>query len=96
MLARSAQNRYTICEVLSGRYTWPQYVVTLPGLRHWRLKSALSQRDLARLSGVAASTIARAEQGKETHPSTMGKLAKTLKCAPSDLMEPEQTKEGTR
>jgi transcriptional regulator with XRE-family HTH domain len=64
-------------------------VVTLPGLRRARLNAALSQRDLARRAGVAASTITRIETGAQAHPSTMRKLADALGCTPRDLMQPE-------
>lgn len=66
---------------------WCLHVVTLPELRRYRLRAALSQRDLAKKAGVAASTVARIEGGHEVHPSTMRKLASALGCAPADLME---------
>lgn len=56
-----------------------------------RLRAGLSQRDLAKLSGVAASTIARIEVGEEAFPSTARRLAAVLNCQPGDLMEPENT-----
>ena len=62
------------------------YVVRLPALKRLRLEAALSQRDLAQRSGVAASTIARIESGEQAHPSTTRKLAKALNCDPVDLM----------
>lgn len=63
-----------------------QQVVTLPRLKSRRLRAALSQRDLAARSGVAASTIVRIEKGHETHPLTTRRLAEALQCDPSELM----------
>ena len=62
------------------------YVVKLPGLRRKRELEALSQRDLATRAGVAASTVARLEQGDSAYPSTVRKLSEALNCEPSDLM----------
>lgn len=76
-------------KVLASRYTGVLDVVTLPRLKARRIKAALSQRALAEAADVAASTVARIEKGGEVYPSTVGKLAKVLKCEPSDLMEPE-------
>ncbi len=75
--------------MLASRYTDASDVVTLPRLRARRLKAALSQRALAAEADVAASTIARIEMGGDVYPSTVGKLAKALKCEPAELMEPE-------
>lgn len=65
-------------------------VVSLPRLQQWRRRVSLSQRELAKLSGVAASTIARIESGEQAHPSTVRKLAAALGCEPFDLMESER------
>jgi len=60
----------------------------LSRLRELRLRRALSQRDLAKLSGVAQTTIVRLEAGNAAaNPSTMRKLAKALKISPADLWE---------
>lgn len=64
-------------------------VVELPGLRRFRVNAALSQRELARLSGVAASTIARIELGAPAQPATTRRLAEALHCQPRELIEPE-------
>ncbi len=63
-------------------------VVKAPGLRRVRESFPLSQRDLAKLAGVAASTIARVESGEEAHASTIRRLAAALQCSTHDLMEP--------
>jgi transcriptional regulator with XRE-family HTH domain len=63
------------------------YVVGVPGLKPIRLRASLSQRELAHLSGVAASTIARIEMGHDAHPRTVRRLAEALKREPADLME---------
>jgi transcriptional regulator with XRE-family HTH domain len=64
-------------------------VVKLPRLAWRRVRAGLSQRDLAQRSGVAASTIARIELGREANPSTARKLAETLGCEVRHLMERE-------
>jgi transcriptional regulator with XRE-family HTH domain len=51
------------------------------------MRAALSQRELAKLSGVAASTIARIESGEKAHPRTVRLLAKALEREPAELME---------
>ncbi len=56
-------------------------------LRKFREQKALSQRDLAQLSGVDASTIHRLEQRKsKARPSTIRKLAQSLGITPEQLM----------
>jgi transcriptional regulator with XRE-family HTH domain len=55
-------------------------------LRQWRTKAALSQADLAKISGVERATIARIEGGSQTpRPSTLRKLAAALGIEPSQL-----------
>lgn len=66
------------------------YVVTVPSLARVRMRVPLSQRELAKRSGVAAATIARAETGGEVHPSTVRRLAKALSCEARELMEDAQ------
>jgi transcriptional regulator with XRE-family HTH domain len=62
-------------------------VPPLPNLRELRTRAALSQRDLARLAGVAHTTIVRLESGDpNVRPSTLRKLARALGCRPVDLM----------
>jgi transcriptional regulator with XRE-family HTH domain len=52
----------------------------LPRLRDWRLRRALAQRDLARLSGVGTATIARLERGyQRAQPNTARRLAEALR-----------------
>lgn len=80
---------YTQRELQAVVYDRSWVVVTLPGLRKRRLMAALSQRDLSKRAGVAASTIARIELGAEAYPSSLRKLAEALRCEPIDLMEPE-------
>jgi transcriptional regulator with XRE-family HTH domain len=63
------------------------YVVTLPNLRRFRLRVPLSQRELAKKAGTAASTVARIEAGEDVHPATARKLAEALGCKPADLMD---------
>ena len=62
----------------------------LKGLRGARQDQALSQRDLAALSGVTLSTISRLEVGHQSaYPVTVRKLAKALGVTPRDLYGPE-------
>jgi DNA-binding XRE family transcriptional regulator len=55
-------------------------------LRELRLEAALSQADLAERAGVARTTIVRLEAGDpNVLPSTLRKLARALRCKPTDL-----------
>jgi transcriptional regulator with XRE-family HTH domain len=66
-------------------------VVRLRNLRRLRERRALSQQDLAALSGLTDRTIRRLESGEtESRPSTTRKLAKALHVKVDDLMGPEQ------
>jgi DNA-binding XRE family transcriptional regulator len=67
------------------RYPCRAEVVDVPALTRLRNRASLSQRELAKLSGVAASTIARIEAGHKAHPKTVRMLAEALKCAPTEL-----------
>ena len=55
--------------------------------------AAVSQRELAEMSGVGQTTIARIENGlvKEPHPKTIRQMAEALGVTPLSLFEPEQT-----
>lgn len=61
--------------------------VELPYLRAWRIHKAISQSELIERSGLARSTIARAETGKEvvSFPN-IRKLADVLGVSPEQLM----------
>jgi HTH-type transcriptional regulator, competence development regulator len=59
-------------------------------LRRTRRARALSQRDLARITGIAHDTISQLETGKrEAQPRTIRKLAEALGVEPSELMKGE-------
>jgi transcriptional regulator with XRE-family HTH domain len=58
----------------------------LKKLRYHRHAQALTQRELADLSGVTQVTIIHAEKGGDTRPSTLRKLATALKVKPLDLI----------
>jgi transcriptional regulator with XRE-family HTH domain len=59
-----------------------------PFLRALRERAALSQKDLAELSGVARATIADLETGKRpARPSTLRKVAQGLGVEVTDLYE---------
>lgn len=61
----------------------------LTRLRRRRIELALTQSQLAILSGVNAKTISRLEnQFTEPHPTTLAKLAKALQCLPIELLGP--------
>ena len=57
-------------------------------LRRLRRARAFSQRDLARLTGIAQDTISQLETGKrEAQPRIIRRLAETLGVEPSTLMK---------
>ena len=59
-------------------------------LRRLRRARALSQRDLARITGIAQDTISQLETGKrEAQPHTIRRLAAALSVEPSTLMRGE-------
>jgi transcriptional regulator with XRE-family HTH domain len=56
-------------------------------LRNLRRDSVLSQRELARMTGVAFDTISRLETGKQrAQPKTVRRLAGALGVEPRDLI----------
>jgi transcriptional regulator with XRE-family HTH domain len=60
-------------------------------LRTLRKERALSQRDLARVSGVGPVTISELERGvREAQPRTIRKLAEALGVEPKELMKGKQ------
>ena len=65
-------------------------VVYLSQLRRRRFEAGLTQDELAARVGVSRYAISQIEQ-KHVQPrvTTIRRLAEVLKCAPSDLMEPE-------
>jgi transcriptional regulator with XRE-family HTH domain len=67
------------------RYAAPN-LAGLGRLQEWRERRSLSIRELASLSGVAASSISRLERGQNApHPKTVRLLAKALGVEPPDL-----------
>ena len=54
-------------------------------LREQRLRRALSQEELARLSGLSRTTIIKLEAGRDAWPQTVRKLARALHVKPQDL-----------
>lgn len=64
------------------------HVEKLARLREDRV---LSQRDLARMAGLAQGTVWRIENGfSEVHPSTIRKLAEALSVEPRELVRREE------
>jgi transcriptional regulator with XRE-family HTH domain len=59
--------------------------VHVPRLREQRLKRALSQQELAKLSGISRTTIIKLEAGRDAWPQTVRKLARALRVDPSAL-----------
>lgn len=57
-------------------------------MRNRRLELALSQEEVAERAGLARSTVLKAEAGRRLRPSTIRKLARALRCRPSDLVVP--------
>jgi transcriptional regulator with XRE-family HTH domain len=53
----------------------------------WRQRKALSQRDLARISGVGLATIVRIEHSQPARPSTVRRLAQALGVTPEQLID---------
>ena len=60
----------------------------MPTLRLLRQRRALSQEDLAKKSGVALSTIIRAEKGNSTRYVTVRRLAEALEVKPEAIAHP--------
>jgi transcriptional regulator with XRE-family HTH domain len=59
-------------------------------LRALRQRRVLSQRELAKLAGVAYRTVQQVEAGEVTpHPSTIRKLAAALGVEPWELAQGE-------
>ena len=58
-------------------------------LRDWRAYRALSQSDLAQLSGVTKATIVNLEKvnHRTPHPRTVRRLAKALEAQPHELYQ---------
>lgn len=57
----------------------------VPRLREQRERRALSQEELAKLSGVSRTTIIKLESGRGAWPQTVRKLARALKVDPAEL-----------
>jgi transcriptional regulator with XRE-family HTH domain len=69
----------------------PTMATTGAKLKRIRRGSGMTQAELYEASGVAASTIARIENGqrKMPHPRTLKKLAEALNVSIYDLLEDE-------
>jgi DNA-binding XRE family transcriptional regulator len=62
--------------------------VPLPGLRAARQSSALTQRELGTLAGVAKGTVFELEVGRRgAYPRTIRRLAKALQTEISNLVK---------
>ena len=64
--------------------------VDVQKLKKLRKEHVLSQRELARMAGLAQGTVWRVESGfTEVHPSTIRKLAGVLGVEPKELVKKE-------
>jgi transcriptional regulator with XRE-family HTH domain len=63
----------------------PASVVRLPGLRALRLKSLMTQEQLATKAGIARVTLARIEAGGPTKLPTAAALARALGVRARDM-----------
>jgi len=61
-------------------------LVRVPSLLHWRLQRGFVQPELAKLAGTTRVTVGRLENGGETRPTMVRKLAAALGVEPGDLM----------
>jgi DNA-binding XRE family transcriptional regulator len=61
-------------------------LVRVPSLLYWRLQRGYVQPELARRAGTTRVTIGRLENGGETRPTMVRKLAEALSVEPGDLM----------
>ncbi len=60
-------------------------------LKRLREEKVLSQRELARMAGLAQGTVWRLEKGfKEARPLTIRKIASVLGVEPRELVEKEE------
>ena len=60
-------------------------------LKHLREEKVLSQRELARLSGLTHQTVWRYENGStEAHPRTIRKIAGVLGVEPKELVKKKE------
>ena len=58
-----------------------------PGLRAARLRSMLTQTELATRAKVARATVARMEAGKVARFATIRRIAKALRVEPAELLK---------
>ena len=57
-----------------------------PNIRYWRLRKAMTQIELATLTGIDPATISQIETGRrKPRPSTLKKLAKALDVQPEEF-----------
>jgi transcriptional regulator with XRE-family HTH domain len=71
-------------------------LVLLPGLKRLRERAFLTQAELAKKSGVAEVTIARAEIRHSVRLSTARRLADALDVPPVELTRSEGNEENER
>jgi DNA-binding XRE family transcriptional regulator len=89
--AYGASNYVIILTNIDYRYILCTMEVDVEKLTRLRKDRVLSQRDLAKMAGLAQGTIWRLENGfSEAHPSTIRKLAEALGVEPRDLVRREE------
>ena len=64
----------------------PPAAVPTAALLYWRTSRGLSQGQLARLAGVAPTSVWRGEHGWPLQPRTVAQLAEVLQVEPADLL----------
>ncbi len=62
-------------------------LVALPGVRYWRIRRTLLQRQLADAAGVNLTTVQRIEAGGLAGLETASKLAEALEVDAEQLLE---------
>lgn len=55
-------------------------------LKYWRLRRALSQRDLAAKASVSQGTVVKLERGQLARPLTVRRLAAALEVSVDELL----------
>lgn len=60
-------------------------LVSMPGLRYWRIARTLTQEELGELAGLNRVTVGRLETGTPARLTTVRRLAAALEVQPSAL-----------
>jgi transcriptional regulator with XRE-family HTH domain len=63
-------------------------LVAVPGLRYWRTRRLMTQKELAEAIRAAPTTVARLEAGGDARLATVRKLAEALRVEAPALLDP--------